>query len=202
MPPPSSPLAYMQPLRIGGPKKVYSAPDDPAVIQLRDALLDCLRDGSENTVIPLLLEGKVLAASCHAAVLGPVLKKVLRGDSPGRYIVVHDPDGTNDWDADAALRKKSEDEGVKLLCVWIGPSGEPQLVGAVDPAVQETYFFVLTCTRTGKSATARVLAEEQGIRIQAASNRMSKAASFGVIHALRDEPAEGGGTQRVYVPIL
>ena len=202
MPPSSSPLAHMQPLRIGGPKKVYSAPDDPAVVQLRDALLDCLREGSENTVVPLLLKGKVLAASCHAAVLGPVLKKILQGDFPGRYIVVHDPDGTNDWDADAALRKTSEDDGVKLPCVWIGPSGEPQLVGAVDPSVQETYLFVLACTRSGKPATARVLAKEQGIRIQAASNRMSKAASFSVIHAFREEPAVGGGSQRVYVPIL
>lgn len=191
----------MQPLRISGSKKVYSAPDDPAVLQYRDTLLDCVRNAPESTVIPLQLKGKVLAASCHAVVLGPALKKVTLGECPGRFIVVHDPDGKNDWDADAALRKASEDEGVKLLCVWIGSSGEPQLVGAVDSAVQDTYLFVLTCARSGKSATARVLAEEKGIRIQAASNRMSKAASLGVIHAVQEEPAEGGGTQRIYVPV-
>ena len=195
------PLTHMHPLRIDGSRKVYSAPDDPVVIKLRDALLDCLREAPKSTVIPLQFKGKVLAASCHAAILGPALKKVSRGECPGRYIVVRDPDGRNDWDADAALRKASEDEGVKLLCVWIGDSGEPRLIGAVDTTVSETYSFVLACTRLGRSATARVLAEEQGIRIQAASNRMSKAASFGVIHAAREEPAEGGGTQRVYAPI-
>lgn len=191
----------MQPLRIGGSKEVYSAPDDPAVVQLRESLLACLRDAPDSTVVPLQFKGKVLAASCHAVVLGPALKGISQGEYPGRYIVVYDPDGKNDWDADAALRKASEDEGVKLLCVWLGRSGAPQLVGAVDAGVRETYLFVLTCTRSGRSATARLLAEEQGIRIQAASNRMSKAASYGVIHAAREEPAEGGGVQRVYIPV-
>jgi hypothetical protein len=183
------------------PKPVYSDPDDADVMNLRERLLSVLTEAEEGTVIPLSLKGTMLSASCHARLLGPALRMVASGEAPGRYVVVEDPGGANDWDADAALRKLSADGPTKLVCVWNTGGDRPLLVGDVDRGVKETYDFVYDREQKGSAATTRELAEAYGMRIQAASNRVTKAASLGVVRTVEERPAEGGGVQRLLVPV-
>ena len=189
------------PITFSDPKPVYSDPDDVDVMSLRERLLSVLAEAEEGTVIPLSLAGTVLSASCHARLLGPALRKVASGEAPGRYVVVDDPGGENDWDADAALRKLSSDGPTKLVCVWNTGGDRPLLVGDVDRGVKETYDFVYDREQEGCAATTRELAEAYGMRIQAASNRVTKAASLGVVRTVEERPAEGGGVQRLLVPV-
>ena len=176
---------------------VFSFPDDPDVVRLRDRLLSVMSEAQEGTIVPLHLGECILNASCHAAVLGPVLEGVATGRFSGRYLVVHDPAGQNDWDADAALRKVSAHGRAKLVCVWETGDESPRLIGDVDPGVDETYRYVLTSETSGQPATTRGLAEMFNLKIQAASNRMTRAATLGVIRP----SAEASGTDRAYLAV-
>ena len=189
------------PLAIRNPKSVYSAPDDPDIVGLEDRLVQSLAESSEGTVVPVSLRGSVLSASCFARLLGNALRGVSLGLYSGRYVVVQDSDGDNDWDADAALRKVSAEGPAKLVCVWKSGDGRPQLIGDVDRVVQETYDFIWDREREGAPATTREMAEAYKMRIQAASNRVSKAAALGVVRAVEEQPAEGGGVQRLLVAV-
>ena len=176
---------------------VFSFPDDPGVVRLRDLLLSVMNEAQEGTIVPLHLGECILNASCHAAVLGPVLEGVETGRFSGRYLVVHDPAGQNDWDADAALRKLSADGRSKLVCVWHTGPEAPRLVGDVDAVTEETYRHVLSNEGEGVSTTARSLAEVFGLTIQAASNRMRRTAGLGVIR-----PSESTSrAERSYVTV-
>ncbi len=180
---------------------MHTDPDAPDITGAREALLDALHSAPAGTVVPLVLDGISLSASCAAAVLMPSLSDVVGGKVPGRFVVVEDPSGRNRWDGDAGLKKESERLGRKLVCAW--QSKELDLVGAVDPQVRSTYDFVLGRWRTGgDGATARDLAGHFDVSIQAASNRLSKASSLGLLYEADRETVSGGGAQFVFVPVM
>ena len=190
------------PLTLDGSKPVYSDPDDAAVLDLRARLLDVLGEAEEDTVIPVSVAGSALSASCWARLLSDALKGIATGAYPGRYVVLQDLDAGNDWDADAALRKVSSDGPTKLVCVWRAGDGRPRLIGDVDRAVRETYDFVVNREAAGSPATARELAEAHQMRIQAASNRITKSATLGVVRTMEERPKEGpGGPRRLVLAV-
>jgi len=196
-----APLTRATPLLIG-PRQgggVYR-PSDAEVIGLADRLALRLREAESSTVVRVRFEAP-LSASAHARVLGRALGLVVRGECPGRFVLVEDPQNQNDYDAEAALEKESRSSPHKLVCVWLGPSGSPRLVGAVDPKVRETYALALDLWKRGVTTTARALAEAEGVTIQSASNRVSKAASLGILCQIDESSVEGGGVQKVYVPV-
>jgi hypothetical protein len=179
---------------------MFTDPDAPEVQAARDQLLRQLQLAREGSVVPLSLEGLELSASCLAAVLVPALTEVIRGGIAGRFVLVRDPSGRNKWDGDAGLKKESERLGQKLVCVW--ETKETDLAGPVDPQVRLTYQFVLGKWRaTGDGVTARDLAEEFKVSIQAASNRLAKASNLGLLYDADRETVSGGGTQYVFVPV-
>ena len=183
-------------------EQVVADPRHEGVVRAADNLMRRVREGKDGSVYVVNTAGVNLSSSCLAKIFGPVLRAVVRGEVPGRYVVGEDVSGSNDWEVDAALRKLSAQHGEKLVLVWSGISGVPDLVGPVDPQVEETYRFVTREWSRHGGATARQLAEEQGdLTIQAASNRFAKAASLGLIHAATRESVPGGGSQNVYVPV-
>ena len=191
----TSPLTI--PTREGG--GVYRS-EDPEVQRLANDLATWLDEAEPQTVVRVRLDAP-LSASAHARVLGRALRKVASGQCPGRYIVVEDPSRENDYDADAALEKESRTTKLKLVCVWREPDQPARLIGAVDPAVDETYALARDRWTLGQSTTARNLAEAIGASIQSASNRMAKAAALGVLCQVDESSPDGGGVQRVFVPI-
>lgn len=193
-------LIYGTPLRVEVSGGSCSDPQDAAISRAAAELEARLRSSPVGGVTPLDLSGSSLTASCIAAVLSPALLAITRGEIRGRYVVGIDPAGRNGWDADAALNKQSNALGAKLACVWRGVGG-PALVGAVDEQVASTYRFVLARAEGAHGVTSRVMAEEEGITIQAASNRFAKAAALGLIHPARREVVSGGGAQHLYVPV-
>ena len=175
---------------------MYTDPEAPPVQQARGELLKKLQASAEGSVVPLSLEGVELSASCIAAILGPILRAIVDKHVEGRFVVVRDPTGRNMWDADAGLHKESGRTSRKLVCVWRGIQDVPELVGPVDDQVEATYEFVLRgWNRHEELATARALS------IQAASNRLSKAATLGLLYSPEREAVPGGGAQYVYLPV-
>ena len=189
------------PLALASENPVFSDPDDPAVTELRDRLLGVLDGAGAGTTVPVSFSGKALSGSCLAVVLSEALQRITKGRYPDRYVVVHDPKGGNAWDADAALRKVSTDTKSKLVCVWDTGASRPTLVGDVDRIVQKTYDFILDSENAGGPSTTRELAEATKMRIQAASNRVSKAIALGIVRTVEEQPAEGGGVQRVLLAV-
>jgi hypothetical protein len=172
-------------------------PGDALILELRREILERLARASEGTVVHLAFDQVTLSASCHAAVLAPAIERIVRGELKGRHLLGVDPSGRNTWDADAGLAKESKTRGVKLVCAWRGFQEKPELVGAVDEQVNSTYLFVV---RQGET-TARDLAEQAGLSIQAASNRFAKASQLGVIVQSGRRPVAGGGIEHLYQAI-
>lgn len=179
---------------------VYRSEDAP-VQRLAAELRKQFEEAAPRTIVVVVLEGP-LSASAHARVFGPVLRMIAKGNHPSRYMVINDVACENDYDAEAALQKESRASGLKLVCVWREGSTGPRLLGAVDEKVNESYTFALGRWVKGETTTARDLAEATGISIQAASNRMAKAASLGVLCKVDESAPEGGGVQRVFVPVI
>ena len=178
---------------------MYRSGDAP-VQRLADDLATWLEEAEPQTVVRVRLDAP-LSASAHARVLGRALRKVAGGECPGRYLVVEDPSQENDYDAEAALEKESRTARLKLVCVWREPDHLPRLIGAVDPKVNDTYTLAQKRWAQGEPTTARDLAEAEGTSIQSASNRMAKAADLGLLCQVDQSSPDGGGVQRVFVPI-
>lgn len=175
--------------------------DDQDVQEAKRQLRAKLASASPGTVVPLDVTGAWLRSSCLGEILGAALEGIVERSYEGRYIVVIDQDRRHDFELDAALEKESKERERKLVCVWRTGDGDSSLVGQVDPQVARTYEFVLDQWAAPDGATARAYAEEEGIKIQAAGNRLSKAASLGVIHPADRVPVSGGGSQWLYVPV-
>lgn len=194
------PLSEEDPVRIpiedGG---MLTDQEADAVHVARDCLESALASAPAGSVVPLSLEGIELSASCVAAVLGPVISKIVDQSFQARYVVGLDPSAKNRWDADAGLVKESHRTNQKLVCVWRTAEGV-ELLGDVDDQVRTTYAFVVD--REGRGVTARDLADHENISIQAASNRLAKAHKLGVIHkATRRSVSGSGGSENVYIPV-
>ena len=172
----------------------------PTVRNAGEHILRAVRDGGSNSILRIDATGIALGASVIAQLLAPVLEQIVKGEIEDRYIAVYDPSGENEWEADAALKRQSE-EGSKLICVWAQSEGRPKLVGSVDKQVQHTYNFVWECMVANRVSTAREMAEANGLTIQAASNRLSKANELGVIIVESVDPIAGGGVQKIYRPV-
>lgn len=181
---------------------MYTDPEASAIQRARQELFDALASAREGSLVPLSFAGVELSASCIAAVLGPVLNAIVERHLDGKFVLAFDPTGRNAWDADAGLRKESERAGRKLICVWTRNESEMELVGPVDEQVRTTYGFARQRSiSTGEGVTARDLAEQFEISIQAASNRLAKASSLGLLFQADRESVAGGGSQYVFVPI-
>lgn len=181
---------------------MYTDPESPGIQAARSELVERLYGAAPNTVVPLDLDGVELSASCIAALLGPVLNAIVQKHLDAKFVVVLDAAGRNAWDGDAGLRKESDRLGQKLVCVWISKDRAPALLGPADEQVKATYEFACgSWDRNHGGSTARDLAEAARISIQAASNRLSRAASLGLLCAVDREPVEGGGAQYVFVPV-
>ncbi len=181
---------------------MYTDPEASAIQRARQDLFDALFSARPGSLVPLCFEGVELSASCIAAVLGPVLSAIVERHLDGKFVLGVDPTGRNAWDADAGLRKESERAGRKLVCVWSGADTNGELVGPVDEQVKITYGFARKCLRArGEGVTARDLAEHFELSIQAASNRLAKASSLGLLFQADRESVAGGGSQYVFVPV-
>lgn len=182
---------------------MYTDPESTAVQTARSELFERLSGAAPNTLVPLDLDGVELSASCIAALLGPVLDAIVQKHLDAKFIAVIDATGRNAWDGDAGLRKESDRVGRKLVCVWSSKDGTPTLMGPADEQVRATYEFAyVSWAKSQGGTTARDLAEAAGISIQAASNRLSKAASLGLLCAVDREPVMGGGAQYIFAPVV
>ena len=173
---------------------------DAIVEQLGREIKARLREAAPRTVVRVRFEAP-LSASAHARALGPALVSIASGAVSDRFLVVEDPLDENDYDAEAALEKESKQTGLKLVCVWLRRDALPSLIGAIDTKVAETYQFALDRWGRGELTTARALAEAEGLTIQTASNRVSKASSLGLLCNVEESSLEGGGVQNLFVPV-
>ena len=184
------------------PGGMYIRSDEPAIQAARNQLVERLDEAPPGSVVPLSFELVEVSASCIAFLLGSVLAAIAERHLEGKFVVGWDPRNRNEWDADAGLKKESEEKGRKLIAVWEASEASPVLVGPVDEQVKVTYEFA--CERAGRDefgTTARDLAKHYGLSIQAASNRLTKASSLGLLYAVDRESVAGGGSQYVYVPV-
>ena len=186
-------------------KASYANREAPEVQRFKQVLLSVMDESEEEITVYASLEGARLSAGCIDETIGAALKevvkeRVLKRDPITKHLLALDEEYINEWDADAALKKASKDFGHKLVCVWRGSPEAVSLVGDVDEQVESTYNFVLNC-ENGEEATTRKLANHYDLSIQAASNRMSRAAQLGIIRKEKGETVRGGGRQNVYKPV-
>jgi len=185
-----------------GERNTYTLREDDAVEKYREDLLQEIREAGDNEVVYADLGGVTLGSSCIDETIVPALKEIRRSlldkSKSRRYMVIRDPAGRSDWDADAALRKASEETGSKLIVVW-KTDQQVELLGPVDEQVRATYEFLQD--RPGHEATTREMADAYDITIQAANNRMNRAVKAGIVRKISRKSVQGGGTQNVYVSV-
>lgn len=192
-------LRELEPVRLSGD---HFDRTDPVIQGARRRLKAKVSSAAGGTVVAVDLARARLSASCLGELLGDVLESIVAGACSGRHVRVLDRENDGHaFELDAALGKESRDRVEKLICVRRALHGQPSLAGPVDQQVERTYRFVLEHWSLPDGATARALSEADGISIQAAGNRLAKAAQLGVIHAVERVPVSGGGSQWLYVPI-
>ncbi|HSW28002.1 MAG TPA: hypothetical protein VLH75_00795 [Longimicrobiales bacterium] len=188
---------------------VPSSTDDQTLSAIGAELLGELQGGERGDVFGLDVSKVRLRASQLALVLkAPLLHIADRNPHSKKqaphltYLVGIDPSAGSGWDADAALKTMSEERVRGFAMPWRSEEGTT-IVGRVDKLVADTYAFVLGqangATTAGLVASARK--QREPIRMQAASNRLSRTAGAGLIHAARREPNKGGGGHWVYLAV-
>jgi hypothetical protein len=161
-----------------------SADTDAAERELLDAL-EALPLGS---LLPVDFTGVRISSEAARQLLRRALLRITTGELTDRYLVLGDLDDSQ-YNVDIMLA------GEGLVAVERTVDEGPQLRGQVDPAVRETYNYLLRV----ETATANgVLAALKLTNISTATNRLANLARLGLARRVEQRPVAGGGREFVY----
>ncbi|MEO6197268.1 MAG: hypothetical protein ABIP58_04080 [Dehalococcoidia bacterium] len=172
-------------------------------IHSRDAFVDSEAAGLEVALfesLEMLPPGGLLPIDfAQARVSSEAARRFLRrgifrltgGELPDRFIVFQ-----NAKDSRYNLKVMLKTEG--LVAVVRTGDATTELIGAVDPAVQQTYDYLKTRTE----GTAKQVATDLGLaNISTATNRLSNLAASGLVRRMGPRPAIGGGREYFYAAV-
>lgn len=162
--------------------------------QVEDAerdLLDTLEALPQGGLLVVDFSSVRIASEAARQLLRRALRRLGGGELADRYLVLGDL-GDSLYNVEAMLIKealtvveRSEDEG-------------PQLRGQVDPAMRETYHYLLTVP----TATASMVQKQFALaNISTATNRLSNLARLALARRVEQRAVAGGGREFVYAAV-
>jgi hypothetical protein len=152
----------------------------------RAQLLTLLQSLPEDGQVRIQLEGlDVLSTSFADEVIGKAVDRLSCGEFGDRTLILVSPSLELADGIDAKLAQRQ----LAMLCL-VG--GDWHLVGAYTPAIRETLALILEKGET----TAKELAVELGLQMNACVNRVARLAK---LHLIRREPIGMSGPQTIYL---
>lgn len=134
----------------------------------------------------------MVASEAARQLLRRALRRLISGEFEDRFIVLKHL-GQSRYNVEVMLER----EGLTTV-ERIDDEGVAKLLGRVEPAVRQTYEFLLTRETT----TARNLQEGLGLSsISTATNRLTTLAKMVLARRVAEETVSGGGRQYVYAPV-
>lgn len=134
-------------------------------------------------------ERKVASDAARALLRRP-LKRIIGGELEDRYLVLKDL-GASEYSVGVMLK------GEGLVAVERTDEG-PELQGAVDPAVRDSYEKLLS----SETLTASQLRDALQLNnISTATNRLTNLAALGLARRIEFRPASKGGREYVYAAV-
>jgi hypothetical protein len=179
------------PVRAAAGKNVRSlfTSDEGAAVE--SALLEQMENLPAGALLVVDFSGVRTASEAARRILRRALHRIAGGELADRYLVLAGL-GASLYNVDVMLR------GEELTAVDRSDGPRPQLRGQVDPAMRDTYEFMLT----RPSVTAKMVQEHFGLQnISTATNRLTNLARLGLARRVDHRPVSGGGREYVYAPV-
>ncbi len=155
------------------------------------ALLAALEALPPGGLLPVDFSGVRIASEAARQLLRRALHRLAGGELAERYLVLGDL-GDSLYNVDVMLAKES------LTAVERSEDQGPQLRGQVDPAMRDTYTYLLTIP----TATASVVQSHFKLaNISTATNRLSNLARLGLARRVEQRTVAGGGREYVYAAV-
>jgi len=154
-------------------------------------LLHALESLPPGSLLPLDFTGIRISSEAARQLLRRALLRITTGELSDRYLVLGDLDDSQ-YNVDIMLA------GESLVAVERTEDEGPQLRGQVDPAVRETYDWLLSVS----TATASLVLEKLKLsNISTATNRLANLAKLGLARRVEQRPVSGGGREYVYAAV-
>jgi hypothetical protein len=161
------------------------------VTAIERALLQQIEKLGPFGTLVVNFEGVTLASDAARRLLKRAIQRIQGGDWKDRAIVLT---GLARGVYNVRVMLLSE----QLAVVARGESGRATLMGDAEPAVTETYDFLVS----RGSGTARDVQNAFGLNtVAAATNRLIRLAKLGAARRIAQESVEGGGMQYRYAAV-
>jgi hypothetical protein len=152
------------------------------------ALLDALEGQPAASITRVDFTGVRISSEAARQLLRRALLRICAGELSDRYLVLGDL-GESLYNVEVML------VGESLVAVERTAEGEPVLRGSIDPAMRDTYTYII---RKG-TATAGMVLNDLGLStISAATNRLTNLARLGLARRVDKRTVAGGGREYVY----
>lgn len=156
-----------------------------------EALLNRLEALPAGGLLPVDLSEVRVSSEAARQLLRRALMRLAGGELADRYLVLLDLRDSY-YNVDVMLASES------LVAVERSEESGPELRGAVEPAMRDTYRFLLsTCTTTA----SRVQEHFRLANISTATNRLTSLAKLAVARRVEQRPVAGGGREYVYAAV-
>jgi hypothetical protein len=154
-----------------------------------DHLLRLLGAMPEGGLLVIDFEGVRISSEAARQLLRRAARRVTGGELPDRYFVLRSL-GRSRYN----IEVMAESEEITLV-ERIDEGRRANLVGKVEPAMRETYEFLLSRSTT----TAKDVFEHFRLNsVSAATNRLTNLAKLALVRRVDEQPVAGGGKQFVY----
>lgn len=177
------------PVRSAAGKRSLFTHDEGAPVEA--ALLDQLERLPPGGLLVVDFTGVRTASEAARQILRRALHRLSGGELADRFLVLAGL-GPSLYNVDVMLR------GEQLTAVERSAAEGAQLRGQVDPAMRETYAFLLT----RPTVTAKIVQDHFGLQnISTATNRLTNLARLGLARRVEQRPVAGGGREFVYTAV-
>lgn len=168
-------------------KSAFTASDS---VVAESALLSAIDESPPGTLHVIDFEESRVASAAARTLLRSAIMRVISGEIQDRYIVLKNL-GESAYSVEVML------SGEGLTSVARAENG-PRLLGRVDPAVRDTYQYLLGVSDGTASSLKDVLHLQN---ISTATNRLATLSKLGLARRVEQRPAAGGGREYVYVAV-
>ena len=190
----------MKPFQEVEPFRVRTAADDPKDLLFdaddarakEAALLERLEQMSPGALLVVDFTGVRVASEAARQLLRRAMRRILGGELPDRFLVLSGLT-TGRYNVEVVL------EGEDLTMVErLADGTKARLLGRVDPAVRDTYSFLLS---QGTTRAKDVYEHFSLSNMSTATNRLTSLARLGLAYRMDQESVPSGGRQYVYTPV-
>jgi hypothetical protein len=159
--------------------------------QAEQVLLNALAALPPAGLLPIAFTGVRISSEAARQLLRRALLRLAGGELIDRYLVLEDL-GDSLYNVEVMLESES------LVAVERSNDQGPQLRGSIDPAVRDTYAYLLSVP----TATASMVQHHFSLtNISTATNRLTSLAKLAVARRVEQRPVSSGGREYVYAAV-